>query len=433
MKPTSEFLDAQIARGQSNAQAAISITIGRPARNWARAGSWSIGTPAAVNGEYAATVREDGPSSPLFRHAWDELVAASEAPGAIYQTPAFFDYIRKAERDSRFDVVAITNARNAMVGVVPVKRSTLELPFVVGPHKLPGPCLNDIAILGGEPAIPEDPAALDSLFLRLSEHYREAEVIYLNEVRLQSYLWDYLRTSSTIHSLFHTHVMDGFRECHTIPLPRTVEDYTAKLSKSRRYNLLRQVRILQKDLDGPLELETIDSPSGLSELFRALDTLAVRGPHDSLMEQDQYISAAVYGFLQCYLLKSADRPIALVLGRKIGNVYKADKFLHDRSLEKYSPGTTLWHLVVKNMIAAGDIGSVDMGYGSPAYRFRATNTIEYRGRILLFRRSFRNRVRIVARSRFAAAVNFAKRGIGRDPQVCRFPDLAPEAKLDSYA
>jgi hypothetical protein len=57
---------------------------------------------------------------------------------------------------------------------------------------------------------------------------------------------------------------------------------------------------------------------------------------------------------------------------------------------------------------------IDMGYGTPTYQYRATNIVEQKGRVLLFRRSAANRCRILAHSSFCLAVDFVKRRTGGD-------------------
>ena len=65
-------------------------------------------------------------------------------------------------------------------------------------------------------------------------------------------------------------------------------------------------------------------------------------------------------------------------------------------------------MVLRHLIREAEFRSVDMGYGTPAYRYRATNTIVQKGKVLLFRRSIANRARILAHSSYSSAVNLIK-------------------------
>ena len=67
--------------------------------------------------------------------------SASSSDGtlaAAYQSAAFFDYLRDAEKDSRFEILTVVDPRKAVVGAVPIKLSTLHLPFSIGARKLAG-------------------------------------------------------------------------------------------------------------------------------------------------------------------------------------------------------------------------------------------------------------------------------------------------------
>ena len=70
------------------------------------------------------------------------------------------------------------------------------------------------------------------------------------------------------------------------------------------------------------------------------------------------------------------------------------RIFHDAGLNKYSPGTALWQHILRDLIERAEFAQVDMGYGDPAYRQHTTNVIEQRARILLFRRTPANRLRI---------------------------------------
>jgi len=153
----------------------------------------------------------------------------------------------------------------------------------------------------------------------------------------------------------------------------------------------------------------IDSPETVGELFAAIDVLGATGEGDeAVLGKNKYVALAEHGFLCCFVLKAGDRILGLTLGTKSGKILRIHRFFFDRNLEKYSPGTTLWQVVLRHLIRQAEFRSVDMGYGTPAYRYRATNTIIQKGKVLLFRRSMANRCRILAHSGYSSAVNLLK-------------------------
>jgi hypothetical protein len=367
--------------------------------------------------KYETAIWRDEDSSRFLDMMWERSSCPAGTLAAAYQSAAFFDYLREAEKDSRFEILTVIDARKAIVGVVPIKLSILHLPFSIGARKVAGSRLKSASIVGSEPMIAGDAAQLDSFFLALPEHHPEIDVIYMSEVPLGGDLWRYLSASATIRERYHLHVMDGFRECHSVPLPASLDEYYSRLHKKKRYNLARQERLL-RNLLGPLDLVSVDEPATLPELFQAIDVLTASNPKASA-STEQYICAAKRGFLKCFVLKAGDRPIAVALGTRIGKTYRIDRFVHDESLERYSPGTTLWQMVLKELIAGGQFTSIYMGYGNPAYRYRATNIIEYKGRVLLYRRSLRNRFRILIHLTYSAVCGFIKSRIARDARSDR--------------
>ena len=153
----------------------------------------------------------------------------------------------------------------------------------------------------------------------------------------------------------------------------------------------------------------IDKPALLPELLNALDTLGVSTGPDSPFSVEQYRSACAHGILLSYILASETHIVGVATGIRSEHTYFIHQFYFDKSLEKFSPGTTLWQLALRHLIKQGVCTRVGMGHGSPAYRFHETNLIEKKGRVLLYRRTTANRCRFLAHSAYSLAWETAKR------------------------
>jgi len=230
----------------------------------------------------------------------------------------------------------------------------------------------------------------------------------MQSIPLDGYMWEYLNNSNIIGRLYYTHVLHGFRECHSVSIPSSIDEYYRGLPKKRRYNLLRQERQLEEHMGGPLSIFVVEEPEDLPELFRSIDALGLPSNNTALLSQRQYLSAARHKILRCHILKVGTAVIGIAVGMKSNDTCVIDRFFYDKALEKLSPGTTLWQTVLRHLIAEGVFIRVSMGYGSPVYRFRATNTIERRGRVLLFRRTFMNRCWIFTHTCYSSTLNFIK-------------------------
>jgi hypothetical protein len=369
---------------------------------------------------YEISVWKDDHRSPVLRRPWEILASSRDSSSAAYQSPEYFDYLQDIDRTNRLEVLTVKDeTTDTIVGVVPISIWVYRLHFAFMARTLISPALRSIGILGGEPMIPEDPAAFDEMFITFAKCYPESQVIYMDPVPSTSHLWRHLQTSPAIRRLYYILVVGGFREWHSVPIPRSADEYYKKLPRKRRYNLLRQERLLQSHCGEPLHLSTICKEEDLPDLFEAIKKLPTENKYNFVFRKEEYVYLARYGLLRCYVLKAGPNVIGLLLGMKAGKIFKIDRFVHDPSLKQYSPGTTLWQLALRDLIGSGEFTNADFGYGLPAYRHRSTNIIEQKGRILLFRRSIANLCLILAYSCFSAVVNFVKNKFRRGSRVSK--------------
>ncbi len=360
---------------------------------------------------YEILIWKDDHRSPLLRRPWELL---SSSRNAINQSPKYFDYLLDSNRDGRLDVLTVRNKRTEeIVGVVPIKVWDYRLQFTFRARAFFEIERRSISILGSEPIIPENPDAFDELFLAFVRHFPESQVIYIDAVPAISYVWQHLQTSQTIRSLYHILIVDGFREWHSVPLPQSIDEYYKRLTRKKRYNLMRQERLLQSHSGHLLRLITINKEDDLQYLFEAIDRLPTERKYNFVFSRQEYVLLARHGLLHCYVLRSGEDIIGMLLGTKAGKTFKIDRLVHDPSLNRFSPGTTLWQLVLKDLIGNREFTTVDFGYGLPAYRHSSTNVIEQKGRILLFRRSIANRCLILAYSWYSSVVKFVTNKLGR--------------------
>jgi hypothetical protein len=374
--------------------------------------------PTNLHRQYEISVWKADYRSPVLGRPWGILTSSRDSPATIYQSSKYFHYLQDIDQTGRLEILTVKDkTTDTIVGVVPAKLWVYRLEFKLRARTLVGIRLESIGILGGEPMVPEEPDALDELFLAFTRYYPTAQVIYMDPVPSTSYLWHHLQTSPVVRKGYDALVLGGFRERHSVPLPKSLDEYHRKLSRKKRYNLARQERLLRDHCGNALELITIEKEEDLPTLFAAIKKLPTKDKPNFVFREDEYIHLSRHNLLHCYVLKSAENVLGLLLGMKAGKFFKIDRTFHDRSFEKFSPGTTLWQLVLKDLINGGEFMRVDFGYGLPAYQHRSTNIIENKGRILLFRRSIANRCLILAYTIYSAAINFIKARVGQSSRT----------------
>ena len=351
-------------------------------------------SPVAVpaSRRYAVKALSTAHARTAIRSCWAQLLLSNNKAGALYQSDNYYDY-RRESGDVEGDVLAVSEtARGSIVGVIPLKATEIGLQFVAGTEAFLRLAPQGLFLLGSEPMLAEDTDAFDSLFLYLLQHYPQARAVAMMSVVVDSFTWRYVTTSALLRRNYYIYMPEGPRNCHSIAVPPSLDNYHRGLGKKRRYNLQRQERLLQEHLAEEVELVSIDRVGRLPDLYAAIDQLGARDP--AILTREEYELACRHGILLCYVLRTKSRTIGLAIGSKSRKTFLVHRIFHDTGLNKYSPGTALWQYILRDLIERAEFAQVDMGYGDPAYRQHTTNVIEQRARILLFRRTPANRLRI---------------------------------------
>ena len=117
-----------------------------------------------------------------------------------------------------------------------------------------------VCILGGLPLIPSRPIVYDHFFEALSKDFPEFGMFTMKSLSVKHPFWEYIHHSRTLRELFDIYLPDGIRQCHSISLPATVEEYLGRFKTKKRYNLKRQERLLRAHGGGQLELRRVEYP-----------------------------------------------------------------------------------------------------------------------------------------------------------------------------
>jgi hypothetical protein len=146
-----------------------------------------------------------------------------------------------------------------------------------------------------------------------------------------------------------------------------------QLNAKKRYNLQRQERLLRDKFGGALALERVGGVADIPLLVRGLATMWER--RKSPME-DGGPNAAYYtriaadlakrGVWRSYSLVGGSEILALMFGCQFGNVYEVYGTWFNRRYAQYSPGTTLWHMFLRDLIANDPPRLICLGRGEPS-------------------------------------------------------------------
>ncbi|GAB3458938.1 hypothetical protein GCM10027321_15510 [Massilia terrae] len=310
---------------------------------------------------------------------WNRLLDASRSPEKIYQSPAFFRYLKETS-DPCALLVARCRGDGEVIGIVPVRPRCHSLEFRMGPLGSPGWKLPVVQVLGSVPLLQEQRGLLDAVVQALFAHFPEARGLSLQAVPSELFgqfgQLDGMGVS----------VLDGWRECHTLPLPENFDAYLQKLSSKKRYNIQRQVRQLAAEA-GEIEVVRIERPEQVAPMFDALRALMPATEFAAFPAQFKFERLAACGLLFSCMIRCAGVPVGVVVGSNGIGRWMIHNIVSDGKYQHLSAGTSTMHLALKEMMAAHALAEADFGYGTPNRDFRSSHELRTRGHVLVWRRA----------------------------------------------
>jgi CelD/BcsL family acetyltransferase involved in cellulose biosynthesis/sRNA-binding carbon storage regulator CsrA len=356
-------------------------------------------------------------SSSEVRTEWKRLLAQSANLEVVYQSPEWFDHLNETSAPGRRLLAVARDPAGQLMGLAPLNLGRGTLPFVVSGLVLGTVSFPELAILGGQPLLPEVAGTEESLIATLRTAFPRCAAIDLGAIAKKSYRWQRLQESPIVQASHQPYVMDGFRECHVLPLPETFEEYLGKFSSKRRYNLKRQVRLLREQGGGKLTLQRVDGREQVWPFLEGTRELLSRsGPKEGVAAWmgerpgllKRLFDQAERGLLRSYLMHCGDVCVGCVCGRQYRDTYYFDASTYHQEWARFSPGTVLLHLIIEDLIRGQQTRLIHFGFGEPYYEHSATNLRLERGCVKLFQKTVANRLRLGAHSAFQSAAHFCK-------------------------
>ena len=330
-----------------------------------------------------ATGRVDDPA---FQATWSALVAASDSPQKIYQTPAFFQFLRESPKEGiRLEVLALVRLRDgAVVGVVPVRVCQQSLNFNLGPLSLYSAKVDMVNLLGSIPATPGGMDVSEFLLNQLLALFPQSRAVFMQALPMESGHWNNLQEMAGQRQLT-TALMGDWRDCHTMPLPATFDKYLEKFSSKKRYNLNRQIRMLGEQA-GTLELTRVERVEQVPAMMAALKGFLSAYELHAVPSEAMLSSLAGKKLLLCYILRAGDEIMAAVIGTRSPDTLHIHNIFVEKKHLALSVGTSAMHLAIQDMVGLGCLRSIDFGYGTPNNEFRSSHVLETRAQVMVYDR-----------------------------------------------
>jgi CelD/BcsL family acetyltransferase involved in cellulose biosynthesis len=338
-------------------------------------------------------------NDPLLLERWQALLATSSSPERIYQTPAYFAYALASGMAGAELFTVNESSSGRLVGIVPVLERAHSLDFSVGARQLASLAVPSVVVLGSVPLLPPDAVLWQQLCRFLLARYPHCQAVSLTSLPAP-------QLPPPVPATLR-HVPHGWRDCHQVPLQADYAALLAQLGSKRRYNLKRQLRLLEEQRV-KLALHAITQPAQLPTLSAALTALSDPHQRRQWLSDASLLSLAERGLLLCYVLKCAEQPAALILALTDGTVLHVNNILHDPALAQLSAGTAILFIAMEDACQRG-LRALDFGYGSPAHSYQSTNVTQRRGHVLILRANLRNYLGSMAHRLWCASVEWARR------------------------
>ena len=277
--------------------------------------------------------------------------------------------------------------------------------------------LNALVVLGSQPLVPSDPALHDQIFTTIGQAFPAADAIVMGSVPVDSFLWRHCHESPAIQQQSLVYIPNGVRSCHTIPLPKSFDEYLAKLGAKRRYNLRRQVRKLGDFAKNTLELRRITAPADVPLLLDALDAIKRGLPWDPNVDRAAAPPSPSHAAFVDLAGTRAPRLLSPVLREAPGrrrhrHAVRAHVLAaRDGARPVALPAVSGQHDALHG--PRGSRGASRRRWSTSAtasrrYRHRSTNIAIERGLIVLLKKTFANRLRRTGHAAFQSGVTLLK-------------------------
>ncbi len=244
------------------------------------------------------------------------------------------------------------------------------------------------------PCFPDQAEGFDLLLASLDK-FSSADGIFIRSLPLDSFLWNYLKTSPAVSRRFQLYLPKERSQHFVVKLPATFEEYLQKFSSKSRSNLRRSARKLQKDTGSEVRLARITSPEQVDSF---VDTaveiskktyqwrLAGSGLRETEVLKQSFRFLAERGWLRCYLLWCGEEACAFMICNQRNGICRSPTIGYDPRWEKYSVGTTLQFLVIEDLFVYDRPDIFDFGTGAGGQKEFFGNTFFFDTDIYILKR-----------------------------------------------
>jgi hypothetical protein len=279
-----------------------------------------------------------------------------------------------------------------VVGVAPFLTATIPVTLGLGGIAFGAMPLRGLRLLGGCPNLPADRSVYDQLFRELASARQRHDAIWMECLRVDSFLWRYLHDSSIVRENFYLHCARGPTARYVVRPVGSFELYMRKFSASGRWHRLKEMKRLRAKGEvelvrclGPDQVEAfVESAADLSRKTYQFRRLGL-GLRDVESVKRKLRLAAERGWLRSYLLTCGGNACCFLVGyQHHGRFYYAE-IGYDPAWSQFSVGRITILLALQDLLERDTPETIDFGEGG-GYKEYLANDSYVEADVLLFGR-----------------------------------------------
>lgn len=279
-----------------------------------------------------------------------------------------------------------------IVGVVPFLYGKQPLLCQLGDLTVAKFPLRVLKLQGYTPNLPPQESAHDALFDAVLRSQFDA--IFMNYVKADSFLWNYLQTSPLIQKSFRFYSKRGLEPHLLIHLNGTFESYMQRFSAKTRNTFVRKIKRLRNR--GDMQVIRVTEESQVDSYLAAATEISRKtwqfkrlrwgiGASDPDVVRGRLNFLARRGWLRAYYLKCGDAACSFIGGWQYGSRFYHAGLGFDPAWSSYSAGTVLQLLVLEDLFKENTPELYDFGT-SAEYKKRFSTESYPEAIVWLFRR-----------------------------------------------
>ncbi len=353
--------------------------------------------------------------TPEIRNRWDELLSMSQNINAMYQSFEWVAHLFNMPEKLNVHIV-IFRDKGEIAGIVPVIIKNYTLKFDIYARSYLNKALKTVYILGSEPLLSAD-ISIGHLLDTLWQIFPECRVIYIDSLITDSVFWETIHNNRRSIKKSMVYLNDSIRPFHYTQVASSMDEYMQHFKSKKRYNIKRQVKVLNNNPEKRMEFQRVDSTDQVESFLKDAGFVSGNSWQNERIGKrigsDEGTIAklsdlADKNIFRSYLLKISDTPVAFILGYQHKGIFHYVEIGYDQAFSKFSPGTVALYLLLEDLHSYNPPEILNFGVGDAQYKKDFGNVCKKDISMLIMRKTVSNYLLKISHFTFKWLIEYVK-------------------------